>query len=111
MYYDKLEREDKELVLKEVTMEKKSILVAYLLWFFLASCGIHRFYLGDKTGGAWMAALFIGGWLTTILLIGFIPLMIVGIWVLIDAFRIPTMIENAQEILKEEKARRIYENY
>ena len=27
--------------------EKKSVGVAYLLWFFLGSLGVHRFYLGS----------------------------------------------------------------
>lgn len=111
VYYDKLEREDKELVLKEVTMDKKSIGIAYLLWFFFSSLGIHRFYIGDKSGGLWMAGLFIVGLMTTWLIVGFIPLFIVGVWAFIDVFRIPTLIENAKEILREEKARRIFEKY
>lgn len=32
-------------------MEKKSLLVAYVLWFFFGLLGIHKFYLGKTTWG------------------------------------------------------------
>lgn len=32
-------------------MEKKSLLVAYLLWFFFGILGIHKFYLGKTVMG------------------------------------------------------------
>jgi len=52
--------------------EKKSMLVAYLLWFFLGWLGFHRFYLG-KPGSA-------------ILQIVLIFLAVGWIWWLLDAF-------------------------
>ena len=73
---------------------KKSALVAYLLWFFLGWAGAHRFYLG-KIGSA-IAILF----LTLIsvplmyVLIGFVTWAIVAIWLLIDAFLIPGIIRD-----------------
>ena len=68
--------------------QKKSTGAAYLLWFFLGSFGAHRFYLG-QTGTA-IAQLLL-------LFLGWIPLFIgwaaLGIWLLVDAFLIPGLIE------------------
>ncbi len=40
---------EKQLAVLESEMQKhkKSVAVAYLLWFFLGSLGIHKFYLGE----------------------------------------------------------------
>ena len=46
--------------------KRRSMLVAYLLWFFLGYLGIHRIYLGRWiSGGIWFftAGLFGVGWL------------------------------------------------
>ncbi|WP_082511775.1 TM2 domain-containing protein [Devosia sp. Leaf420] len=32
-------------------IEKKSLVVAYVLWFFLGYVGVHRFYLGRPISG------------------------------------------------------------
>ncbi|MDN3449369.1 TM2 domain-containing protein [Planococcus sp. APC 3906] len=50
--------------------KKKSTAAAYLLWFFLAPIGAHRYYLGDIGVGIAMT-LTLGGF---------------GIWALIDVF-------------------------
>ena len=63
---------------------KKSVGVAFLLWFFLGMFGAHRFYLG-QTGTAIVMLLL------TITLFGAI---ISGIWCLIDAFLIPGKIRD-----------------
>jgi TM2 domain-containing membrane protein YozV len=67
---------------------KKSTGAAYLLWFFLGGFGAHRFYLG-QTGTA-IAQLLLGllGWLPL-----FVGWIILGIWLLVDAFLIPGIIQ------------------
>ena len=78
---------------------KKSVGVAYLLWFFLGGVGGHRFYAG-KTGSAIaILALTIIGALLASVGIGIFLLAIVGIWVLVDAFLIPGWIRNTNTLL------------
>lgn len=75
--------------------DQKSILLAYLLWFFLGGIGAHRFYLGYNNSGIAMALLLAGtlvfgiaAFLSPILYVG---LLIWGLWVLADAVMIPFM--------------------
>jgi TM2 domain-containing membrane protein YozV len=73
---------------------KKSTGVAYLLWLFLGCLGGHRFYAG-KTGSAVAQLLLsLAGWLLIFIGIGLLPLIVVGVWVLIDAFLIPGWVRN-----------------
>jgi TM2 domain-containing membrane protein YozV len=70
---------------------RKSVGAAYLLWFFLGGFGAHRFYLGHIVSGAIQLVLFVLGWMTVWIVIGAVPLTVVGIWWLVDAFLIPGM--------------------
>ena len=72
---------------------RKSLGVAYLLWFFLGQFGAHRFYLGESGTGAAQLILGIIGWLTAIIAVGFLLLIPLWIWVLIDAVLIPGIAE------------------
>lgn len=56
---------------------QKSMLCAVLLWLFLGAIGAHRFYLGH-TGSAVVMLLCL---VSSILII---PLIVLGIWLLID---------------------------
>ena len=76
-------------IMLEFQNQKKSMGVAYLLWFFLGLLGIHRFYLGQK--GTAIAQLIL-----TITVIGII---VSGIWVLVDAFLIPDMLRKKNDEL------------
>jgi TM2 domain-containing membrane protein YozV len=58
---------------------KKSAVVAYLLWFFLGLAGAHNFYL--KRTGVAVAQLVL-----TITIVGSV---ITLVWVFVDAFLIP----------------------
>ena len=50
-----------DLVVYEAS--RKSLLVAYLLWFFLGLFGAHRFYARAGRTGWWLLTLHVGGWL------------------------------------------------
>jgi hypothetical protein len=74
-----------------------SMLVAYLLWFFLGALGAHRIYLRAYVSGAVQALLFVSGIATMFvlksqdletagLLIGTVPLTLLGLWWVVDAF-------------------------
>jgi TM2 domain-containing membrane protein YozV len=68
---------------------KKTALVAYLLWFFLGLFGGHNFYLG-RTGVA----------VTQLILsLIFVGLIITIFWVLVDAFLIPGWIRRQNNLL------------
>jgi len=68
---------------------KKTALVAYLLWFFVGCLGGHNFYL--KRTGIAVTQL--------ILSITIVGLVITVFWVLVDAFLIPGWIRNQNNML------------
>lgn len=72
--------------------QKKSVGVAYLLWFFLGTLGGHRFYVGKKGTAVIQLLLTIVGACTAFLGIGFAIMGCVGLWVLIDAFLLPGIV-------------------
>jgi TM2 domain-containing membrane protein YozV len=72
-------------------IEKKSLLVAYLLWAFLGYVGAHRFYLGKPLSGFIMLAFS-----AVVLILSFVSFgilsflwVLVALWWLIDALLIP----------------------
>lgn len=71
---------------------RKSLLVAYLLWWFLGLLGAHRLYLGRTVSGVFMLLLSIVSWVLTFVLVGFVGVAVIGAWWLIDAFLIPGMV-------------------
>ena len=71
---------------------KKSVGIAYLLWFFLGMFGAHRFYLGRTTSAVIILVLTIVSIFLTFVGIGLITILIPSIWVLIDIFLIPGML-------------------
>jgi TM2 domain-containing membrane protein YozV len=68
---------------------KKTALVAYLLWFFLGLFGAHNFYL-ERTGVA-VAQL--------ILSLTLLGMVITIIWVIVDAFLIPGWVRRQNNLL------------
>lgn len=78
---------------------KKSLLIGYLLWFFLPMLGVHRMYAGKWVSGLLMLFLFIVGGALTWIFVGFIPLALVGIWWALDAILTYMMIERFNEDL------------
>jgi TM2 domain-containing membrane protein YozV len=68
--------------------DKKSALIAYLLWFFLGLFGVHRFYLGRVGTGLGMLVLHGISWVLAFILIGYLGFAVLGLWWLIDALLI-----------------------
>ena len=68
---------------------KKTALVAYLLWFFLGLFGGHNFYLG-RTGVAVTQLIL------SLIVVG---LIITIFWVLVDAFLIPGWVRRQNNLL------------
>lgn len=81
------------LVEQRLQNDKKSMGAAYALWFFVGMFGGHRFYLGRSGSAIAQLVLTIVGFLTLVIGIGAVLLLAVAIWVLVDAFLIPGMIE------------------
>ncbi|MCB4805047.1 TM2 domain-containing membrane protein YozV [Methylobacterium brachiatum] len=78
--------QEKILIEQRVTNEGPSIVLAYVLWFFLGAFSAHRFYLG-RTGTAILQILL------NCILVGFI-------WVVLDLFLIPGMVRAKQASLR-----------
>ena len=88
------------LIEQRVANDAKSPLVAYLLLIFLWGLGVHRMYLGRWLSGIVMAALWGLGWLTAPILIGWPLLGLVSLWVIIDMFLIPGMIQEDKDDMR-----------
>ncbi len=68
---------------------KKTVVAAYLLWFFVGLFGAHNFYL-KRTGVA----------ITQLVLsLTVVGLLVTVIWVLVDAFLIPGWVTNQNNLL------------
>jgi len=68
---------------------KKTALVANILWFFLGLFGTHNFYLGRI--GVAVAQLIL-----SLILVG---LVITFVWVIVDAFLIPGWVRRQNNLL------------
>jgi TM2 domain-containing membrane protein YozV len=88
-----LSTEQQMLIEQRLSNDKKSIVVAYILWFFLGLLGAHRFYLGRAGTAVAQLALFLLGLVLAAVVVGLFLIAAVAIWVVVDAFLIPGMIE------------------
>ena len=94
--------DDHQLSILSSEMEKfkKSTGLTYVLWFFLGSLGIHKFYIGKGLMGVLYLVFGLIGWITlamTLIPAAIVFLSIVGILLLIDLFTIPRQIRKAYE--------------
>ncbi|PTV94858.1 TM2 domain-containing protein [Rhodobacter aestuarii] len=85
---------------QRIANDGPSTLVAYLLWFFLGFFGVHRFYLGRWFSGLMQLVLFGIGSALTFILVGYIPLALVGLWWALDALLIPGMIATDRAVMR-----------
>ena len=72
----------------EFEAHKKSAGISYLLWFFLGGFGAHRFYLGQNGTAAAQLLLLLLGWLPI-----FIGWFVLGLWLFVDLFLIPGIVQ------------------
>lgn len=89
--------EQKSYIENYVSNEKKSLIIAYVLWFFLGIFGVHRFYVGKTITGLVMLILGLICGLLTLISFGtlsFITMAPITIWWFIDAVLIIFMVNN-----------------
>lgn len=84
-----------------IVRDQKNTVLTYVLWFFLGSLGIHKFYLGHYKAGITYLLLSVIGWATTWLLIGFAFLAVVGVLLIVDIFLIPGHVRQANALPPE----------
>lgn len=95
-----LDIQQQMLIEQRVSNDAKSPLLAYLLLIFAGGLGVHRFYLGRTGSGAAMLVLLILGILTTPIAIGLVLLVALGIWMVVDLFLIPGMVNQQREAMR-----------
>ncbi|MDQ3081431.1 MAG: TM2 domain-containing protein [Gemmatimonadota bacterium] len=68
---------------------KKSMLVAYLLWLLLGLCGAHRFYMGKWFTGLLMLGMSLFSFVMMFILVGYFTIVVPALWALVDLLLIP----------------------
>ncbi|WP_409022641.1 NINE protein [Dellaglioa sp. P0083] len=96
---NQLTNEELLLVNSEVSTNKKNVVLAWLLWWFLGCVGGHRYYFG-RTGSAIAMTLIV------VLTFG-IGIIVTGIWMLVDAFSINSWLKADQEKIENEAIQEI----
>lgn len=77
-----------ETTVKVSIPDKKSLVIALLLWFFLPLTGIHNFYLGRMKAGLGQLILLIVAIVLGIVLVGLLFYVIAAVWWLVDLYYI-----------------------
>ncbi|HEV7458192.1 MAG TPA: TM2 domain-containing protein [Roseococcus sp.] len=77
----------------------KSLVVAYLIWFFLGYGGVHRMYLGRWLSGLFMLGVFVMSWVLSLVFIGYIGLGFILVWWVLDALLMPMLVRRSNEAL------------
>lgn len=83
---------------------------AYLLWFFAGGVSAHRFYLGYPVSGAIQASFLPLNWALIVSgsLWAFATMFIGGLWILADAFVIPSLHRDANSKLQQNAFRSVF---
>ncbi|CAM3392887.1 TM2 domain-containing protein [Nosocomiicoccus ampullae] len=89
--------QQKSYIENYVSNERKSLIIGYVLWFFLGIFGVHRFYVGKTITGLVMLILGLICGLLTLISFGtlsFLTMAPITIWWFIDAVLIIFMVNN-----------------
>jgi TM2 domain-containing membrane protein YozV len=70
--------------------DSNKLLITMLLWFFLGGFGAHRFYLGHTNSAVLMLVLQLVGIATACILVGYIFIVAVWIWWIVDLIQMLT---------------------
>ena len=65
-------------------MRPRSWVITVLLCLFLGGFGAHSFYTGYTKRGLTQLGLYVAGWLTTAVLLGFVFWFVLALWVILD---------------------------
>lgn len=84
---------ERTFINSEVLRHGKQLSVCYLLVIFFGFLGLHRFYLEEKTTAFIQLLMTLTGLLTLFFLVGYLILMLVALWLIIDAFWILGKVE------------------
>lgn len=105
-----LTTQDRMLIEQRVSNDAKSVLVAYILWFFAGLAGAHRFYLGRGLSGLILLLCSLFGFILAAAGIGIVLLIISGLWLLWDLIAIPGMAERHKAKLRDKLAEELSGN-
>lgn len=92
-----------DIELEKMKTEQNSVVLAYILWWFLGMFGAHRFY--TKQAMAWLFPVcFLLGFILTFIFIGYLIFLGLAIWWIIDGIRLNGIVKkyNLQIIEKYE---------
>ena len=89
-FFERIERIERERHERELNRSDKSRIAYVLLGLFLGVLGIHNFYAGHAGRGTGQIVLFVLGMMLTFIGIGFLMLLILGIWILVDICSVST---------------------
>jgi TM2 domain-containing membrane protein YozV len=78
-----------------VNSDGKNMVLAYVLWWFLGFFGIHRFYLGRIGTGVTQLVLLIVGLVLSIVVIGYLFLLVLLVWWLLDAYFVYALVKES----------------
>lgn len=78
---------------------KRSDVVAYLLWFFLGLFGAHRFYFNQYLSGAVLFIITLSSIVLMFLLVGYITIWVPILWWIVDFFFIARNVRKYNDVL------------
>lgn len=82
--------------------QPRSMLLAYVLWWFFGGFAAHRFYLGQVTSAVAMTCTMIGSFAMMFILppVGVVGFLFWALWLFADVFLIPGMTRRYNDALR-----------